>query len=272
VIALKDDKGTLADSIQGASLDEVTFLEMARETGFVKFVKREETNESTDKITIEVQGKQEIYEILKVIEFTSARKRMSVIVKNEAGQVINFIKGADETMMKRTTTFTDSSTVDLGDKQAELGLRTLMFGFKNINSDGPSFDELRDTSQEILERTYEEDIEFLGITALEDILQEGVAGCIEDFKNAAIKVWMLTGDKKETAINIGISSSIICDSHQLFNIEGLNIGELQTEMKKIEAEIKQTNADDDPVINHDDSAKTGTVAEVKTEEEKTLLI
>jgi len=45
----------------------------------------------------------------------------------------------------------------------------------------------------------------VGASALEDMLQENVPECIDDFRKAGINVWMLTGDKFETAENIGFS-------------------------------------------------------------------
>ena len=78
-------------------MDEITFLEMARDSGFVHFLHRD-----SNTITIKVQDKEENYELLNVIEFSSDRKRMSVVVKNkETGQLINFIKGADIAILKR---------------------------------------------------------------------------------------------------------------------------------------------------------------------------
>lgn len=72
-------------------MDEVTFLEMCRDSGFTFFKHRD-----SDVITINVLGTEEQYKVIRVIEFTSDRKRMSVIVKNlETGKIINFIKGAD---------------------------------------------------------------------------------------------------------------------------------------------------------------------------------
>ena len=72
-------------------MDEVNFLEMCRDSGFAFFKHRD-----SDVITIEILGKEERYQIIRVLEFTSDRKRMSVIVKNlESGKIINFIKGAD---------------------------------------------------------------------------------------------------------------------------------------------------------------------------------
>jgi len=52
----------------------------------------------------------------------------------------------------------------------------------------------------------EQDMELLGVTGVEDKLQENVAVVIESLKNAGIQVWMLTGDKVETATCIAISA------------------------------------------------------------------
>lgn len=59
----------------------------------------------------------------------------------------------------------------------------------------------------------------LGATALEDKLQEGVPQAIEDFHNAGIKVWMLTGDKLETAENIGFSSKMFNEKMYIFKLQ-----------------------------------------------------
>lgn len=55
----------------------------------------------------------------------------------------------------------------------------------------------------------EKDFEIVGSTAIEDRLQEGVSEAIKHIREAGIKLWVLTGDKIETAINIGYSSGLI---------------------------------------------------------------
>ena len=52
-------------------------------------------------------------------------------------------------------------------------------------------------------RLVERDLTIVGATAIEDRLQEGVPETIESMRAAGIKVWVLTGDKEETAVNIG---------------------------------------------------------------------
>ena len=79
-----------------------------------------------------------------------------------------------------------------------------MFGQKVLSSDLTK-DSLKDMPHE----DFEDGIELLGITALEDLLQDNVAECIKQFRDAKIKVWMLTGDKGETAENIGSSCGLI---------------------------------------------------------------
>jgi magnesium-transporting ATPase (P-type) len=121
------------EAFQGASQDEVTFIEMAKEVGFTQFVSR-----NSDTITIKVQEKTETYKILRMIDFSSDRKRMSVIVRREEdGKVFNFIKGADLTILPRLTEESKSSskeTIELMDKFAAVGLRTLMFAMKELPS------------------------------------------------------------------------------------------------------------------------------------------
>ena len=108
---------------------------MCRKVGYCEFVERDSKN-----IVIKLNGKTESYEVLRVLEFDSVRKRMSVIVKNlESGKVINFIKGADMAIEPRITM--EEKTSDLGIKTLEdmnemacTGLRTLIFGMKELSS------------------------------------------------------------------------------------------------------------------------------------------
>lgn len=55
----------------------------------------------------------------------------------------------------------------------------------------------------------ETNLELLGCTAIEDKLQDGVGRCVEALQGAGVKVWMLTGDKEETAVNIGVACQLL---------------------------------------------------------------
>lgn len=74
-------------------------------------------------------------------------------------------------------------------------------------------DEL-DKAAEIIERN----MFLLGATAIEDKLQEGVPETIHTLQSAGIKVWVLTGDRQETAINIGLSCRLISESMNLVSL------------------------------------------------------
>ena len=71
---------------------------------------------------------------------------------------------------------------------------------------------------QILQDELESNLFLLGATALEDKLQDGVPEAIEDFRNAGIKVWMLTGDKLETAENIGFASKMFNEKMYIFKL------------------------------------------------------
>lgn len=70
-----------------------------------------------------------------------------------------------------------------------------------------------------LQNEIENNLFLLGATALEDKLQDGVPEVIEDFNNAGMKVWMLTGDKLETAENIGFSSGMFNEKMFIFKLQ-----------------------------------------------------
>ena len=102
------------------------------------------------------------------------------------------------------------------------GLRTLLYAYRYIEEDEyECWKKLYlDASTALVDRhekienaaaLVERDFELVGVTAIEDKLQKGVPEAIENLRRAKIKLWMLTGDKRETAINIGHSCRLIKD-------------------------------------------------------------
>ena len=65
----------------------------------------------------------------------------------------------------------------------------------------------------------EQELDLVGVTGIEDRLQEEVVQTIQDLRVARIKVWMLTGDKKETAINLGYSAGLLTQDRTLIGAE-----------------------------------------------------
>lgn len=324
---------------QAASPDELALVQAARDLGFIAFDKE------NSRLTIKTfpEGfsnapKMEIYEILDVIEFTSNRKRMSVVIRFPDSRIAVFCKGADNIIIEhlknstlakqkareialntrdrktleaevilqardseemntnkgrpslgtlRTKTSIDVAHInavegavtredqDLADVAAKAkkslqltqvrrysldendaegddgvfipndkllvneeflfektlqhieeflteGLRTLLYSFKWITNGeyeswASDYNEakvsLEDRAQKMEDvgARIESDLNLLGATAIEDKLQEGVSQAIEKLRRAGIKLWMLTGDKRETAINIGYSCRLIKD-------------------------------------------------------------
>ena len=123
---------------------------------------------------------------------------MSVLVKRASdGKIINFVKGADMAIVPRMTNRNgefENSCIDKMDEMAGEGLRTLLFAKKEFSTLSNEA-ALRNAEEAMLE----DEVTLLGVTALEDLLQDNCKECISDFRAARIKVWMLTGDKGETA-------------------------------------------------------------------------
>lgn len=332
-------------SYQAASPDEKALVEAARDLGFIVFDKKNTT------LTIKTypngfnsDAKFELYEVLDVIEFSSARKRMSIVIKFPDERIGIICKGADNVIIEklknadiakkkakeislnaderkmmeqdivlqerlsqeaearlsigslssirrslhlsgnsppeRATTMSSIDNYLMGNDEGEIddiaersrkslhsqqaqrysldqlsnlgdnekmddrllvneeyliektlehieefsteGLRTLMYSFRWLSKN--EYEEFRlkyeaaktalvDRAKQIEEigSSIEKDFELVGATAIEDKLQEGVSEAIEKLRRAGIRMWMLTGDKRETAINIGYSCRLIKD-------------------------------------------------------------
>ena len=155
------------------------------------------------KIRIGKEGQIMTYETIHVVEFSSARKMMTVVVKElSSGKYLMFTKGAESVIGRlRTESDNDSEVTDQVfqkvDEYGRQGLRTLVFAMREISQS--EFDTINWKDEERIPTLIEKDLKILGCTAVMDQLQDDVASCIEDFRQAGIKVWMLTGDMGKTA-------------------------------------------------------------------------
>ena len=157
------------------------------------------------------------YEILEVLEFDSTRKRMSVIIRDlETKQITLYCKGAESFIIKKCKAGNFQQCLSDIEQFGEKGWRTLALAYKEMTESEyrEAKDLLTDAYNDILERNkriaeafevIESDLTLIGSTAVEDKLQEDVAVTLETLRRAGIKIWVLTGDKKETAINISNS-------------------------------------------------------------------
>ncbi|KAJ4469887.1 phospholipid-transporting ATPase 1 [Lentinula aciculospora] len=200
------------------SPDEAALVAAARDVGF-PFI-----NKGKDGIDIEVMGQKERYEVLKVLEFNSTRKRMSVVVRNPEGKLILYTKGADSVIYARLAEDHDVRLKEQTNQDMEVfangGLRTLCIAYRVLEEEEylnweRAYDqatnaiENRDEEIDKANERVEHSLRILGATALEDKLQEGVPEAIETLHRAGIKLWILTGDKLQTAIEIGYSCNLL---------------------------------------------------------------
>lgn len=213
---------------QSSSPDEVALLEGASQMGF-KF-----TNKTSSSIEIiDYTNKRIVYNILTELPFDSTRKRMSVIIRNK-NHILLFTKGADSALIDRVKVNNQEKEKiqEHLDKFAREGLRTLVVCKKELTKEQyQSYQERLDfiknsaekseVEDEKLAEIYEEiesDLNYLGATAIEDKLQDKVAETIESLINANIRLWVLTGDKKETAIEIGKSCKLIANDMDIIDL------------------------------------------------------
>jgi magnesium-transporting ATPase (P-type) len=157
------------------------------------------------------------YEVLDTQDFDPNRKRMSIVVKDlQLNQHILFCKGADVAIFERAICGTTRLYDNCLQSFSENGWRTLVCAYKLITSDEyTTYKKLtEDANNDIVNREaslakvydqIESGLCVLGVTAVEDKLQENVEGTLSALRKAGIRIWVVTGDKLETAMNISES-------------------------------------------------------------------
>ncbi|KAL1023000.1 hypothetical protein UPYG_G00035230, partial [Umbra pygmaea] len=213
---------------QAASPDEEALVGTARELGWV-FLSR-----TRDSLSVNELGLKRQYQLLAMLDFTSQRRRMSVLVREPEGGLKLYCKGADIVILERLQKDCPhmESTERALDLFSQSCLRTLCVAERVVPE--AKWEVWRKTlaqasmskrnQDDILEQLYddmERDLKLLGVTAIEDRLQEGVPETIAKLRQAGIKVWMLTGDKKETAVNIAYSCKLLDPDTRLLEGEEL---------------------------------------------------
>uniref|UniRef100_A0A4W3IZ08 Phospholipid-transporting ATPase n=1 Tax=Callorhinchus milii TaxID=7868 RepID=A0A4W3IZ08_CALMI len=150
------------------------------------------------------------FELLEILSFDSVRRRMSVIVKSSTGEIILFCKGADSSIFPRVTEGRMEQIQSQVEHNAVEGLRTLCVAYKILSHEEYDgiYKLLQSAKLALQERDrklaeaydiVERDLHLIGATAVEDRLQDKAADTIESLQKAGVKVWVLTGDKMETA-------------------------------------------------------------------------
>lgn len=206
------------------SPDEAALVVAAKQFGFY-FYKRTPTN-----LYVRVSSRagdppqDQVYQLLDVLEFSSLRKRMSVIVRFPDGRLLLLSKGADSVILQRVDRNRPGpvpQTIRHLKLFGEVGLRTLVVAYKVLDEEeyrswGKRYAEARsiigkerELRTEELAEEIEQGLTVVGGTGVEDKLQDGVPEAVDRLARAGINIWVLTGDKVETAINIGYACRFV---------------------------------------------------------------
>ncbi|TFK69129.1 phospholipid-translocating P-type ATPase [Pluteus cervinus] len=222
VTPVTNDDGTV--TYQASSPDEVAIVTWTESVG-LRLVFRDRTR-------MELQGPTGVhlsYEILDIFPFTSESKRMGIVVRETSTGEITFLqKGADVVMTKivQRNDWLEEETANM----AREGLRTLVMARKRLSNQ--LYNEFKTQYHEasvrlegrneamaaVVTEYLERDLELLGLTGVEDKLQDEVKSTLELLRNAGIKIWMLTGDKIETARCIAISTKLVARNQYIHEV------------------------------------------------------
>ncbi|KAL9137382.1 MAG: hypothetical protein Q9175_001397 [Cornicularia normoerica] len=236
-----NDEGRSVTTYQASSPDEIAIVRWAENVG-LRLMHRDRhtiTLQSVDTSRIVVRVK-----ILEVFPFTSAGKRMGIILQFSQGaesavssvespaEVWFYQKGADTVMTSivAANDWLDEETANM----AREGLRTLVVGRRKLsiqqyNEFSTRYKQAsmslqnRDSNMARVVKDYlEHNLELLGVTGVEDKLQKDVKSSLELLRNAGIKIWMLTGDKVETARCVAVSAKLVSRTQFIHTITHLS--------------------------------------------------
>ncbi|XP_030587811.1 probable phospholipid-transporting ATPase IM isoform X1 [Archocentrus centrarchus] len=270
VMPEEKSEGNLA--YQAQSPDEGALVTAARNFGFVFRARTPET------VTLCEMGRTVTYQLLAILDFNNVRKRMSVIVRNPEGQIKLYSKGADTIIFDLLDPSSETLMCTTSEHLSEFageGLRTLALAYKDLDEDyfkvwmkrllfASTVIDNREEQVALLYDEIEQGMKLLGATAIEDKLQEGVPETIACLNLADIKIWVLTGDKLETAMNIGYSCNMLRDDmNEVFVISGNTLQEVQQQLRSAKQHILGLSR----VSSAGDAEKTATFADDSVFEE-----
>ena len=233
--------GESVTTYQASSPDEIAIVRWAEHVG-LRLLHRDRhtvTLQSVDSSRVAVRVK-----ILEVFPFTSTSKRMGIILQFFQGEesalsardqpedIWFYQKGADTVMTSivAANDWLDEETANM----AREGLRTLVVGRKKMSTQqyqdfasaykqaSISLQDRDGIMARVVKDHLEHNIELLGVTGVEDRLQDAVKPSLELLRNAGIKIWMLTGDKVETARCVAVSAKLVSRTQYIHTITQLS--------------------------------------------------
>jgi phospholipid-translocating ATPase len=215
---------------EGSSPDEEALVNAAARLGLILSNRNEQLSTIKSAATQTLRN----WNTLHALPFSSDRRRMTVLVRDDNGLLFLISKGADEALLPRLRNGVSDSSDDRSGSDAarrvllqyaRSGLRTLVvvrrpmteFEFQQFESQLQSAQvsiHHRDAEVAAVFDRFERDYELIGLTGIEDKLQQDVPQTIQSIRQAGMAFWMLTGDKTETAIQIARSCNVISTFHK----------------------------------------------------------
>lgn len=217
-----NDDGSV--SYQASSPDEVAIVKWTESVGLTLIAR------SRTRIDLRTPtGSTVSFGVLELFPFTSESKRMGIIVKDlHTGEITFFQKGADVVMapIVQRNDWLEEECANM----AREGLRTLVMARRKLSAEvydafvkayqeaSVSLHGRNENMSATVAQHLERDLELLGLTGVEDKLQDGVRSTLELLRNAGLKIWMLTGDKIETATVIAISTKLVARNQYIHTV------------------------------------------------------
>ncbi|KAI9498324.1 hypothetical protein BDB00DRAFT_867486 [Zychaea mexicana] len=215
---------------QASSPDEVAIVKWTEQMGLTL------VGRDVNKIQLRVEssGDSFEYDILHIFPFTSETKRMGIIIRDTQTQEITFYEKGADVVMSGIVQYNDWLDEECGNMARE-GLRTLVVAKKRLSEEmyedfrtkyheaELSIHDRNARKQGVIEDVLETELELLGLTGVEDKLQDGVKNTLEQLRNAGLRIWMLTGDKIETATCIAVSSKLVSRNQNIHQIAKLKV-------------------------------------------------
>ena len=167
--------------------------------------------------------------MLDIFPFTSESKRMGIVVRDSQSGEITFLQKGADVVMARIVQRNDWLEEECANMARE-GLRTLVMARRRLGEQAyqhfkqehhqasVKLEGRNEAMAAVVAELLEHDLELLGLTGVEDKLQDEVKSTLELLRNAGIKIWMLTGDKIETATCIAISTKLVSRNQYIHQI------------------------------------------------------
>lgn len=227
----EDEEGNVNMVYQAVSPDEIAIVSWTAQVG-LELIKRDR---KTMTIKHAASGRMLTYDLLYTFPFSSDSKRMGIVVRNTENkdEIWFLVKGADTSVapLVEANDWLEEEVANM----AREGLRTLVVGRKSLSAGSleafaAEYAEKsllmtldRDAQMAaVVEKHLENNLELLGVTGVEDKLQPDIKPSLELLRNAGIKIWMLTGDKVETARCVAVSSRLVSRGQHIHTVTALD--------------------------------------------------